>query len=645
MQLLEPIYLSIETLHNQFIKTKATDEAYRNIGVLYDKRKFNLSQVMYENVQKIFAGRKGYNIYTSNFNPSHRPLLDNLILLFYNQKDLASRSLERQAFDTTRYLDWLRNNNYPMPLSLKNARNTYIFYSEYLRNRIRLGDANHDIRRKQNFVLQFLTLMYPDKSKHIAERIPKIHATDLTGKITKQCTTVKEEDINYALAYYFRFFHQVTDFLLENKPFPNPIKLISFNATLTPFTFGQVLLENHTKGHRAKLLRQLNLHEGRFLNDHEILQVLEEEDGWSTLYDREKKEKYNKSKKRRNKYISECENANNDTTHISRMKLGALAQRAFFMLFAGVTGQNDSVIATLEWGEDDLFSLEKTSKGFVTIKPRANYKQIDFSIQRLLLNSFRKYLKLRRYLLNGYECNSLFFMGFGKDAKLTNILKDGSYGNSICYDAHKKIDPNLPPIMTRKFRVYKNKWVLSYVNGDYWIASEIAGNTPRINAIHYHGKSPQEINNEISSFVDLMAKKIKSYDKISENSSRGKCDDFQNPSPDSDHVLLEPDCNNWYYCFFCKHYGIYPNNEDIHKLISLKYIIERISSSRAKNEIHFKQIMGPVLERIIMLLEIMAKKYDSEILIREITIKVYCHQELHWYWDLKLNQLWKMGAL
>lgn len=636
--------LSIETLHDQFIKNKATDDAYRNIGVVISKKTFNFSQVMYENVEKTNKGMNGYDIYVSGFIPENRIIFDAMLILLYDCQELAPVTTLQYMNRLIQYIDWLRENKQPMPLSFKNARNAYIEYSAHLQRKVKNGAANHGSRVIQTQVLKLLEALHPDRKKELSERVPRIPSHEPNGLKVKNPTTVDDGDLDYALTYYYRFFHQVTDFLLENQPFPHIIGLTNFKAVLSGLSHKPVIPEGYnTRAFRAT--RILDTSTGHIFNDDEIRQVCEREEDWNTLTQGKKNARIQKAIVRRNELISHIQVINTNKRHPERMRLASNAQKAFFMLFAGITGQNDSIIANLDWGEDDNFQVEKDTKNFVTIKPRARYKKINFSIQRLVINSFRKYLKLRRYLLNGHACDSLFFTGHSENAGLAEYEKTGLFG-MLCYDTHKNIDSHLPSIRTRKFRVAKNKWVLHHVNGDYWIAAAIAGNTPAVNIIYYHGKSDGEKNGELDNFLELlMTQKVKKNTSKSENSSKGHCTNFLNPMPDSTNILFEPDCNNLFYCFFCKNYGIYPTEDDIHKLMSLKYIIERITSNRAKNETHFQRVMGPVLERILVLFDIMKKKHNAEALIKSMEVRVFQHQDLHWYWEIKLQQLWKIGAL
>ena len=92
---------------------------------------------------------------------------------------------------------------------------------------------------------------------------------------------------------------------------------------------------------------------------------------------------------------------------------------------------NDSVLATLSWNDSDDFDEEVLEKGFRNIKKRANHKIVEFNIQKTFINSFKKFLKLRRYVLNGNKIDKLFFIGYGKNVQVSATQGKGTFASNI----------------------------------------------------------------------------------------------------------------------------------------------------------------------------------------------------------------------
>lgn len=155
-------------------------------------------------------------------------------------------------------------------------------------------------------------------------------------------------------------------------------------------------------------------------------------DKWSSL---------NSRKRMLEKIKTSLDVANKNVNHRYRLELAAKALKAYFFILLDITGMNDSTPSSVKWN-DDSFIDEVAEKGLRNIKYRARNKVVVFKIQRIFLESFRTFIKLRRFILNGHECETLFFTGYSEKSTLTENGSTGGFG-MVCYDTMHRLFPLL----------------------------------------------------------------------------------------------------------------------------------------------------------------------------------------------------------
>ncbi len=58
----------------------------------------------------------------------------------------------------------------------------------------------------------------------------------------------------------------------------------------------------------------------------------------------------------------------------------------------------------------------------------------------------------------------------------------------------------------------------------------------------------------------------------------GHCDSIGNPvvSEINDNIPVQVNCKSQYGCLYCEHYSCHADEEDIHKLLSLAYVVDEV---------------------------------------------------------------------
>lgn len=107
----------------------------------------------------------------------------------------------------------------------------------------------------------------------------------------------------------------------------------------------------------------------------------------------------------------------------------------------------------------------------------------------------------------------------------------------------------------------------------------------------------------------------------------------------------ENNCLKSENCLFCQYYRFIVDKEDLQKLYSLKYLIHECKYI-AQNTEHFEIVYGKVYQRIRNIEEcILKSKYLSYESLRRFELEVFENENLHPYWEHKLNMLISIGLL
>lgn len=125
----------------------------------------------------------------------------------------------------------------------------------------------------------------------------------------------------------------------------------------------------------------------------------------------------------------------------------------------------------------------------------------------------------------------------------------------------------------------------------------------------------------------------------------GHCDDFNNPSPIDPVVVIQPSCKTQYGCLYCKHYVCHSDEEDLHKLFSLQFVINAVRSA-APDLHHADTLFKDLMIRIEFIIGVIggrsATSAELTVLIRR---KVNVLGELTPFWENRLQRYEKMGVV
>ena len=611
---------------------------YANIALEVAGKRVIFGSWLYTCRKKIRRGNAGYEYYVllDSFDPMRTSLINAALEILYtsNRSDITKAA---DVIQMESLIDWFNVTNSKVPKSVDEAKRIYREYTNYLLQIVKRENPNtkngfghESANRKQKVALDLLGEMVGATQEKISGMIAKIPERSSHSKDFD----LNEQEIDKTLNYCFQFFEQVAEFCLQSKKYPYKIALlvpeaIADNPVITPFTG----LQKNIKG------RYWDFERCDLKTEAEIEASLQE---CSYSFECTRRQQISRALHILEQKKVKIKVVNTDPNHIYRLELAAKAMKAYFFVLLDITGMNDSMLATLSWSGDD-FIEDVAEKGMRNIKRRAGNREVIFKIQSIFMGSFRTFIKLRRFILNGHDCSTLFFTGIGENSKLSPHAAAGCYG-AICYDTLKRLYPHLLYIGSQTLRINKKRWLMKKSKGQTFLVAAIMQHKPETGEQNYPHETRQESQSMIGEYLIYQHRVIMDIQDYKQTSVGG-CDSLEaQPNVDINEGPIKPDCQKKMTCLFCTHYRLKTESEEIRKVISLEYVINRHSILHARSQIQFESIMGPVLQRIKLVFESMIKKYPyTDEIIKTVRNDVYENQNLHWYWQVRLELLWELG--
>lgn len=616
MEKLPIFFVSVETLVNMYKDTSEVN--FSQLGVITSKR-ICLSQILYTEKK---LKTKPYSLYINKKTyVSKREIfieyIINEIIIPKYQLGQSGATLYSNISYIIQFVNWLNDESIEYINNKIDAKEIFLKYSYYLKTSIRngmIGQATAHVH--QRTTLKLLRYITQDKENYISSGIQLI--TNIRINKTIQST---DEDREYHFNFYHKLFHQLTDFLLDKKEYPFSINLPCGNIWVLPSVTS--FLSNNKIAPFA-----FDMTTGK-------LQTI---DNLKKLYN------YNNSTARDsiNSFSSNLNKHNTNFRSNKRLLLASTALKAFYMIFLSITGMNDSTAATLPWSDE--YEILKENQKFKNIKYRAGNKIVEFQIQNQFIKDFQKFLLLRRYLLSSFDCNFLFFSNYEDKASVSsNRVKSGGLSTHINTRMRQNIDNNLPILSSRILRVNKTHQVIK--KDGIIAASQLAQSSIDTIISTYQGESQESTQTQFNTYFKELNKNIFQVENNAVETSVGYCNQPNTPASKLKLINKEINCSQKEGCLFCEKYAIHADETDIKKILSLKYVINE-SKYIAKDMTHFHNTYGIVLLRITDILnEIKSLESSLEKKCNDIEMDIFDNQNLHPYWEYKLNTLIEMGVL
>lgn len=627
------IFIDFEMLAKCMEENIDSDIDYRRIGVEYGGHKINLSHIMFDTFEIGNSGKesKVYLVDEGTYDDLRRDFVDGIVLSLYPMVELGfvkSHIINNCRYQI-KYLNWLNEQNIRYPKNIQEAKQSFLAYRQHLEGLVKISKmALKYASVLHDATLKLLEYVFNDKTSEIASS-GIIKNRKNRGNSFSREKSIKRE-LEYAFSFYYNFFNQVADFVLEGKSYPFSIQLPRGKALVMP-SIGINIVPSYQE--RSKnVSMSVNCVSEQIISEEELeAMIIDVFDGNQIKLDI--------SLKRSMKKLSERLLAvNSDLTCEIRRELGNKAMKSYYMVLLAITAMNDSTLGRMLWGEDD-FTTTAERQEFRGIKARAKNKEVTFEIRKHFIGSFKKFLKLRRFVLNGHACDYLFFnLRHSKISVIKNQLS-GRYAASIHRSTFVPIDIELPFIGASDYR--KDAALDAMLLKGPKAAVVLLQNSIDVLGNHYDGQSTESKAHEIHNFLTSVNKSIvtKSRSPNEDSGLIGGCENKDKiGKPVDEECEVIPDCNDLKTCIFCEFFKTHPEKEEIRKLYSLEYIINEIALQRAISQEHYNGQMEPWLTRIDALLNEM-KILDPMCIdiIDIVRAEVYNEQQLTPYWTYMLD--------
>ncbi|CAD5378739.1 conserved hypothetical protein [Pseudomonas sp. OF001] len=580
---------------------------------------------------------RGTPVVRESFVESRREFIVRVLNSFVGQRDttvlVRFRLLEY-------FIDWLNLNGYrEVFVSETDAQRAYRDYTSHLNRQIahqRWKTAS--AVNAQSQVATIIGLLYPESSHYILAGAVSIRRERGSAAASPAHVDLYR-DVCLAIA------QQLSDFVLNNMPYPWVVKIRDYEVVLFPSRVGAVGPFKESP---------LSYHAGE-----RRIATTEE---YYAACDRLARKRPFKSEVALTLESTRAnlQAANEDSRHWHRLNAAGLAAKSYAALFLMITGATPTEFAQFSYS--DALEVEKSPirKELSAVKFRAGGKSTIYNIGRDTgLPLLKQYLKLREWILDGVKHEYLFFTmpEFNQLRSSKRVFSELHVTQAIT-TLHRSIsgvflDPKVPRLSPRKMRKYKSNGMHTAGLSPSDVAVSL-NHTEAVNLSTYADATPEQLEAEFGQFwqairhaAHVVRERSQAAMGADIATAAGHCDGFNQPIPVDDFgtVAIEPNCRTQYGCLYCEHYICHSDEEDIHKLLSLQYVINAVRKS-ASDATHVEALYKELSIRIEFILDVLGERSDVvKHLVEAIRVKVLKYGELTAFWEARLSRYEKMGVI
>jgi hypothetical protein len=340
-----------------------------------------------------------------------------------------------------------------------------------------------------------------------------------------------------------------------------------------------------------------------------------------------------------------------------RLQVGNHAMCAGMLAFIAATGANNSIVQTLEMDSSEIVPSTQGQR-FSGTKARANGKTVypEFGVQ--FVPVFKKILELRAWVLNGRKSDLVFMVAPQNSSSISFI---GQCNLTLFKNLLKKCQPATKWIAPRQWRKNVSYQYIGISGGDFQLTAEKLGNTERTLQINYSRPALEEFAAQMSGFFDAMYSAAVDRTRTLESipvlitdikqpgtvTGIGSCENGSKVEPQRapgfTQMAPKPSCGDPETCLFCTFYAVHADDDDIRRLLSLRYLITAINGQQPHD--HWITKFGPTIHRLDeVLIAIKEKNSTAEETITRIRNEVESGA-LDPFWAIHFDTLVYVGAV
>lgn len=352
--------------------------------------------------------------------------------------------------------------------------------------------------------------------------------------------------------------------------------------------------------------------------------------------------------------------ANSGNRNYVRLQMAALAAKAYLVLFTLITGASPTELE--QFTLDDALEIERSvlKKELNAVKFRARGRHTAYVLGRKEgLSLLRDYLELRKWILDGKEYSKLFFkIAISKGAVAPRVSDLNASSASHRYYTSISgvfVDVRYPKITAGKAR--KNKSSVEHASGISLeqVASSL-NHTELVNVVSYGEATVEQQENEFEIYwgsvrkaAEMVRDRREPIGQTSKSTATGHCASFLHPinstSIEAPTTGVVPNCQNQYGCLYCENYICHADEEDMHKLLSLQYVVEAVRN-HASDTSHAESLYKDLAIRIVFVLDALAARSPAHSdLLSELRYRVNSLGQLTEFWEFRLRRYEDLGVV
>lgn len=351
-----------------------------------------------------------------------------------------------------------------------------------------------------------------------------------------------------------------------------------------------------------------------------------------------------------------CEKNNKDLRSDLRRWVGNHAVTAGMLALIAATGCNLSVAKALE--VDTLEVVPSTQgKRFSGTKARAGGKTVVPEFGARFTPVFKKYLQLREWVLNGSD-SALVFPFVSAEHGISQVGIASIKGLKKLFARALPQTVWVTPTQWRKNVSYQ---YVKLSGGDMTLTAEKLSNTEDTVRQAYSRPALEDFAEEMASFFEAMHQaaidRTRTVERIPVRildekrpeavTGAGACEKAPETQPERARGFTEvapaPTCRDPETCLFCEFYAVHADEEDIRRLLSLRYLIQATKNKQPVD--HWQSKFGPTVHRIDEVLSaIQDTDGDSQSTINRVREEVESG-DLDAFWSIHFDTLVTLGAV
>lgn len=628
--------ITLSEVHHEFVEP---ERLCLKLSSKVRKKPFDIGSFAYviRGKNKSVADDRSTPVVIESFVESRRELILRLLESFVGQRDTTVLSgLKAVEY----FIDWLNTHGYrEIFANAGQAQQAYQDYTAHLNHQIA-----HQVwkprtaKNSQGYVARVMEMLYPEDNHHILAGAVPI-TSERGSKAVSVAHVEVYRDVCLAIA------QQCSAFVLNNQPYPFVVTVRDYEVVVFPSNKGLV-------GPFKQSPCSYNAAERR-------IATVEESRAAAEKIGRKRAVASAIERTLRGTKAS-LDAANEDERCRHRLQVAGLAAKAYASLFVMITGATPTEFEQFSYA--GALDVEKSpiKKELSAVKFRAGGKATLYNIGRDSgLPLLKEYLKLREWILNGVPHGRLFFtmpasgVLAGTNNEFSDIKTTAALSDFYETISGTFLDPKVPRLSPRKMRKYKSLGMHTAGVSPSMVAATL-NQSVAVNLSTYSEAAPEQQEAELRQFWKAMHHAAQVVRDRSQRPAAGEiatgaghCNGFNQPIPlrDLKTDSIEPNCRGQYGCLYCEHYICHSDEEDLHKIMSLQYVINAVRKS-APDVAHAEALYKELSIRIEFILEALGERSDAvKQLVEAINVRVFEYGELTLFWENRLSRYEKMGVV